>query len=188
MPYIVGKISESSFQQNWPCIFSIFLEGARSKLLYKGRTVKTLQKMLIEKFTIFFGFDLENVPYMDGKVFKSIFCKNWPCIDSTFVENMRAKISKSVRKRSYRQPLPIPPIAPPKPISFNLGPILAQLYPLSTSIFWSKPKLNVMAHFLSFFPFFSSSLIAIPCCQPMLLLLIWLNSSWPFKSPCTASS
>ena len=159
---MVGKISESSFQQNLLCIFIIFLEGSAPKLLYEGWTIKILQKTLIEKFTIFFGFDLENVPYMDGKVFKSIFCKNWPCIDSTFVENMRAKISKSVRKRSCRQPLSIPPIAPPKPISFNLGPILAQLGPLSTSIFWP----NAMAHFLSFFSFSPAHLLTYPTASP----------------------
>ena len=37
-----------------PCIFIIFLEGAASKLLYGGRAARTLQKTLIEKFTIFF--------------------------------------------------------------------------------------------------------------------------------------
>ena len=73
---MVGKLSESSFQQNLLYIFIIFLEGSTPKLLYEGWTIRILQKTLIEKFTIFFGFDLENVPYMDGKVFKSIFCKN----------------------------------------------------------------------------------------------------------------
>ena len=73
---MVGKISESSFQKNLPCIFNIFLEGAAPELLQEGRTDRTLQKMLIEKFIIFFCFDLENVPYMDGKVFKSSFCRN----------------------------------------------------------------------------------------------------------------
>ena len=34
---MVGKISESSFQQNLPCIFIIFLEGATSKLLHEGQ-------------------------------------------------------------------------------------------------------------------------------------------------------
>ena len=51
---MVGKIYESSFQQNLPCIFIIFLEGAAPKLLHEGQTVRTLQKMLIDKFTIFF--------------------------------------------------------------------------------------------------------------------------------------
>ena len=69
---MVGKISESSFKNNLPCIFIIFLKGAASELLHEGRTVKTLQKTLIEKFTIFFGFDLENVTYIDGELFKSI--------------------------------------------------------------------------------------------------------------------
>ena len=50
---MVGKISESSFHQNLPCIFIIFLEGAAPKLLYEGRTARTLQKTLIAKFTIF---------------------------------------------------------------------------------------------------------------------------------------
>ena len=50
----VGKVSESSFQQNLSCIFIIFLEGAAYKLLHEGQTSRTLQKMLIEKFTIFF--------------------------------------------------------------------------------------------------------------------------------------
>ena len=35
---MVGKISESSFQQNLPWIFIIFLEGAEPKLLYEGQT------------------------------------------------------------------------------------------------------------------------------------------------------
>ena len=35
--YMVGKVSESSFQQNLPCICIIFLEGAAPKLLYKGQ-------------------------------------------------------------------------------------------------------------------------------------------------------
>ena len=51
---MVGKIYESSFQQNLSCIFIIFLERAASKLLHEGWTIKTLQKTLIEKFTIFF--------------------------------------------------------------------------------------------------------------------------------------
>ena len=73
---MVGNIYESSFQKHLPCIFIIFLERAEPKLLHKGQTARILQKTLIEKFTIFFGFDLENVPYMDGKVFKSIFFRN----------------------------------------------------------------------------------------------------------------
>ena len=68
---------------------------------------------------------------------------------------MRAKTLKSVRKQNYRQPLPIPPMAPPQPISFNLGPIPAQLGPLSTSICWSKPRPKAMAHSFSFFLFLS---------------------------------
>ena len=51
---MVGKISEFSFKKNLPYIFIIFLEGAISKLLHKGWTIKTLQKTLIEKFIIFF--------------------------------------------------------------------------------------------------------------------------------------
>ena len=51
---MVRKVSESSFQKKLPCIFIIFLEGAAPKLLHEGRTARTLQKTLIEKFTIFF--------------------------------------------------------------------------------------------------------------------------------------
>ena len=53
---MVGKISESSFQKHLPCIFIIFRKGAASELLHEGQTAKTLQKTLIEKFTIFFLF------------------------------------------------------------------------------------------------------------------------------------
>ena len=49
---MVGKIYESSFEQNLSCIFIIFLEGAASDLLYGGRAARTLQKSVIEKFTI----------------------------------------------------------------------------------------------------------------------------------------
>ena len=34
---MVGNISESTFQKHWPCIFSIFIEGATSKLLHEGQ-------------------------------------------------------------------------------------------------------------------------------------------------------
>ena len=51
---MVGKIPESSFQQNLPCIFIIFLEGEEPELIHEGQTSRTLQKMLIEKVTIFF--------------------------------------------------------------------------------------------------------------------------------------
>ena len=34
---MVGKISESNFQQNSPCIFRIFIEGATFKLLHEGQ-------------------------------------------------------------------------------------------------------------------------------------------------------
>ena len=51
---MVGKITKSSFQKKLPCIFIIFLERAAPKLLHEGQTAKTLQKTLIEKFTIFF--------------------------------------------------------------------------------------------------------------------------------------
>ena len=33
---MIGKISESSFQQNLLCIFIIFLEGVASELLHEG--------------------------------------------------------------------------------------------------------------------------------------------------------
>ena len=51
---MVGNIFESSFQKKLPAIFIIFLEGSAPKLLHEGRTTRTLQKTLIEKFTIFF--------------------------------------------------------------------------------------------------------------------------------------
>ena len=49
---MVGQVSNSSFQKNLPCIFIIFLEGAKSDLLHGGQAVRTLQKSVIEKFTI----------------------------------------------------------------------------------------------------------------------------------------
>ena len=48
----VGKVCESSFQKNLPCIFIIFVEGAELDLLHGGQAVRTLQKSVIEKFTI----------------------------------------------------------------------------------------------------------------------------------------
>ena len=48
----VGKVCESSFQKNLPCIFIIFLKGAASDLQHGGRASRTLQKSVIEKFTI----------------------------------------------------------------------------------------------------------------------------------------
>ena len=38
----VGKVSESSFQKNLPCIFIIFVEGAASNLIHGGRAARTL--------------------------------------------------------------------------------------------------------------------------------------------------
>ena len=98
---------------------------------------------------------------------------------------------KSVRKRNCRQPLPISPIAHPKPISFNLGPILAQLGPLSTSIYWPKPRPKAIAQtkaqcngpFSLFLFFFSSSPTTIPCCQPMLLLQVLTQLQLAFQVP-----
>ena len=34
---MVGKVSESSLQNNLPCIFIIVLKGATSKLLHEGQ-------------------------------------------------------------------------------------------------------------------------------------------------------
>ena len=95
---------------------------------------------------------------------------------------MRAKTLKSVRKQNYRQPLPIPPMAPPQPISFNLGPIPAQLGPLSTSICWSKPRPKAMAHSFSFFflslPLGSLSfLFKLAASSPFFLPFVY--SKWP---------
>ena len=39
-------------RNNLPCIFIIFLEGAALDLLHGGQPVRTLQKSVIEQFTI----------------------------------------------------------------------------------------------------------------------------------------
>ena len=50
------------------------------------------------------GFYIDNVTYMDEKLFKSIFYKNWPGIDGSFWEEMMTKMLKSVWRENFKQP------------------------------------------------------------------------------------
>ena len=76
------------------------------------------------------------------------------------------------------EPLLIPPLAPPKPISFYPNPFLSvqdQFQPIMAHFpppfLWPKPKPNAATHFPFFFFSFPhlpiTSPFLLPCCQPL---------------------
>ena len=111
-----------------------------------------------------------------------------------------------------QEPLLIPPLAPPKPISFYPSPFLSaqdQFQPIMAHFpppfSWPKPKPNAATHFLFFsflsfpFLFFSfphlpiTSPFLLPCYQPLLQPPYLLQSApspitFPFFLPCKLPS
>ena len=108
-----------------------------------------------------------------------------------------------------QEPLLIPPLAPPKPISFYPSPFLStqdQFKPIMAHFpppfSWPKPKPNAATHFLFFpfpFLFFSfphlpiTSPFLLPCYQPPLQPPYLLQSApspitFPFLLPCKLPS